>query len=82
MKMAENQSVHRQKQERSHLKGVIWTRLLGLFLAFLSVLLICGVGAYEIHLGHAKEGSGLIGAVVVGLAYTFIRGHKKEQDAS
>ena len=77
--MAEAQSAHRQQQEKSHLKGMIRARFVGLGLAFLSVLLICSVGAYAIKLGHAKEGSGLIAAVVVGLASTFIWGRTKVQ---
>lgn len=77
--MGEAQSAHRQQQERYHLKGSTIARLFGLGLAFLSVLVVCGVGAYAIKLGHAKEGCGVIAAVVVGLAGTFIWGRTKVQ---
>lgn len=77
--MGEAQSAHRQQQERYYLKGSTIARFFGLVFAFLSVLAICGVGAYAIKLGHAKEGCGVIAAVVVGLAGTFIWGHTKAQ---
>ena len=77
--MGEAQSAHRQQQERYHLKGSTIARFVGLGLAFLSVLVICGVGTYAIKLGHAKEGCGVIAAVVVSLAGTFIWGRAKVQ---
>ena len=78
--MAERQSSHRQNQETLQVKGVIGTRKLGLWLALISVLAICFVGAYTIKLGHPKEGCALIGAVVVSLAGTFIyKSRKNEQ---
>ena len=77
--MGEAQSAHRQQQERYYLKGSTIARFVGLGLAFLSVLVVCGVGAYAITLGHAKEGCGVIAAVVVSLASTFIWGRKKVQ---
>lgn len=77
--MGEAQSAHRQQQERCYLKGSNRARLVGLVLAFLSVLVVCGVGAYAIKLGHAKEGSGIIVGVVVSLAGTFIWGRTRVQ---
>ena len=77
--MGEVQSAHRQQQERYYLKGSTIARFVGLGFAFLSVLVVCGVGAYAIKLGHAKEGCGVIAAVVVSLASTFIWGRTKVQ---
>ena len=77
--MGEAQSAHRQQQERYHLKGSTIARFVGLGLAFLSVLVVCGVGAYAIKLGHATEGCSVIAGVVVSLAGTFIWGRTKVQ---
>ena len=77
--LGEAQSAHRQQQETYHLKGSTIARFVGLGLAFLSVLVICAVGTYAIELGHAKEGCGVIAAVVVSLAGTFIWGRTKVQ---
>ena len=77
--MGENQSAHRQQQERYHLKGSTIARFFGFVFAFLSVLAICGVGAYAIKLGHATEGYSVIAGVVVSLAGTFIWGRTKVQ---
>ena len=77
--MGEAQSAHRQQQERYYLKGSTIARFVGLGFAFLSVLVVCGVGAYAIKLGHATEGCGVIASVVVSLAGTFIWGRTKAE---
>jgi len=77
------ESQHRREMEQkdqnldAHFLGrTLKAQNLGLSLAFCSVILTLAAGALFMFQGHAVEGAGIIGTVIVGLAACFIYGSK------
>lgn len=80
MEMAKSEVAHRHKSENR----ITWTfkygTLIGQVLGFLANLIVCGAGAYAIHLGHPGAGATIITGSAAAVVTAFIfRGKNKNQ---
>ena len=80
MKMAEEQSEHRQSMERFYLKHDTIRAYLGQASALLIGLTGLGIGGFLINSGHDVAGGLLAGSTLVSLVTAFLTGSKSKRD--
>ena len=75
--MAERQSEHRQELERTHLRAGVFNERLGMVLAFVLALFVCGSDVWLLSTGHQIEGLAALIVPVATLVGVFVYGKKK-----
>ena len=74
LKMAEDQSAHRQELEKKAIRSDVRNSLLGIIAAFVITLSAFGVVVFTVQKGQAIPATILGSGVIVGLASAFIYG--------
>lgn len=72
LKMTENEGEHRRKAEIKIIKFSFWNDCLGIIAGFLAVMAVLFLCYLFLINGHAKEGTWLGCAIIVGLAAVFV----------
>jgi uncharacterized membrane protein len=76
--MAEKEQLHRQGVEKKALSSDITIQRTGQIFALLLSLVMMGGSMFLIYSNHDAAGVSLASATLLGLAYTFITGHKAQ----
>lgn len=79
MKMAENQSAHRQECEKKVIKGGIISQVLAQIFAFVICMFVFGSGTYLVLNNKNVEGISTIATTLGGLVFVFIYGKRKQR---
>ncbi len=80
-KLAEEEIRERHKNERRLVNTFSFSSIFGSISAFLSTIVIAGVGAYAIHLGHPTAGASIIcGSIAQIIAAFHFRTKSKHKD--
>lgn len=72
IKMAESEMEHRHTQENRMSKSIIWTTIISIFFAFLSVLILSGITLFALYKGYDTVAASIAVGSIAAVAGVFI----------
>lgn len=78
MQMAEKEMQHRHDTDNKTTKSIIWTTVISIVFAFLSVLILCAIVVYALYKGYSTVAGVIATGAIAAVAGIFL--HRKNSD--